>query len=34
MSEKRFLSKIDFTLLSVVVIMVLFGVVMIGSAGG
>lgn len=34
MSEKRFLSKIDFTLLSVVIIMVLFGVVMIGSAGG
>ena len=34
MSEKRFLSKIDFTLLSVVVLMVIFGVVMIGSAGG
>lgn len=34
MSEKHILNKIDFTLLIVVLLMVLFGVVMIGSAGG
>lgn len=34
MSEKHILNKIDFTLLTVVVLMVLFGIVMIGSAGG
>ncbi|MBQ7915606.1 MAG: FtsW/RodA/SpoVE family cell cycle protein [Firmicutes bacterium] len=34
MSEKRILNKIDFTLLSVVLLMVIFGIIMIGSAGG
>jgi rod shape determining protein RodA len=34
MSEKRILNKIDFTLLSVVLLTVLFGIIMIGSAGG
>lgn len=34
MKERRILSRIDFTLLSLVLLMTLMGIVMIGSAGG